>query len=63
MTTITNLTRFRKQKARDDARAKGDANAAKFGRTKAQKSAEDTAASRASAHLDQHRLDEGRRDD
>lgn len=63
MTEIINLRQARKQRARDDARAKGDANAAKFGRSKAQKSAEDTAATRAALHLDQHRRDEGRSDD
>ena len=53
--TITNLTRFRKQKARDDARRQGDENAARFGRTRAQKAVEDADAARAAAHLDQHR--------
>ena len=58
MTQIVNLARFRKQKTRDDARRKGDENAAKFGRTKAQKAAEDDAAARAAAHLDRHRRDD-----
>lgn len=63
MTQPINLNRFRKQKARDDARRKGDENAAKFGRTLAQKAAEDADAARAAAHLDRHRRDDAARDD
>lgn len=55
MSQITNLNRFRKQKARDEARKQGDANAAKHGRSKAQRAAEQDAANRANQHLDQHR--------
>lgn len=63
MSQITNLTRFRKQKAREDARRQADENAAKFGRTRAQKDAEARDAERAAQHLDRHRLDQNRRDD
>lgn len=52
MTQITNLNRFRKQKAREDARRDADANAAKHGRTKAQKLAEKADQDRAAKHLD-----------
>lgn len=52
MTQITNLNRFRKQKARQDARQQADANAAKHGRTKAQKLAEKSDQDRAARHLD-----------
>ena len=52
MTQITNLNRFRKQKARDEARREAGANAAKHGRTKAQKLAEKTDKDRAARHLD-----------
>lgn len=52
MTQITNLNRFRKQKAREDARQQADANAAKHGRTKAQKLAEQADKDRAAKHLD-----------
>lgn len=55
MAEITNLTQFRKQRARADARQRGDENAARFGRTKAQKAAEAQSAERAARHLDQHR--------
>jgi hypothetical protein len=37
---LVNLNRFRKDKTREDARQKADANAVKFGRTKAEKTAE-----------------------
>lgn len=52
MSQITNLNRFRKQKAREDARREADANATKFGRTKAQKATEKAEADRATKHLD-----------
>lgn len=51
MTQITNLNRFRKQKAREDARQQADANAAKHGRTKAQKLTEQADKDRAAKHL------------
>lgn len=53
-----NLNRVRKDKARAEKRARADGNAAKFGRTKAQKAAEEADRSRAEKHLDQHRRDE-----
>ena len=40
MAEIVNLNRFRKEKARAAKRAEGDANAAKFGRTKAERDLE-----------------------
>ncbi|MFD1795446.1 DUF4169 family protein [Paracoccus aurantiacus] len=52
MTQITNLNRFRKQKAREDARQQADANAAKHGRTKTQRLAEQADKDRAAKHLD-----------
>ncbi len=55
MSQITNLNRFRKQKARDEARDKAGIRAASFGRTKAQKAAEADASVRAARHLDAHR--------
>ncbi|WP_226780741.1 DUF4169 family protein [Oceaniglobus trochenteri] len=53
-----NLNRARKEKARDEKRAKADANAASFGRSKAEKILEATRNARAARTLDQHRLDE-----
>jgi hypothetical protein len=53
-----NLNRVRKQKARAEKQARADENAARFGRTKAQKAEEDAARARARAHLDAHRREE-----
>ncbi|MFV0294231.1 MAG: DUF4169 family protein [Paracoccus sp. (in: a-proteobacteria)] len=58
MTRITNLNRFRKQRARADARREADANAVKFGRTKAQQATERTEKSRAEKHLDGAKRDD-----
>ena len=58
MAEITNLTRFRKARARADKRRQGDENAALFGRTRAQKAAEDAARARAARTLDQHRRED-----
>ena len=58
MAQITNLNRFRKDKARAEKRRVGDENAAKRGRTKAQKAAEEADAARAARTLDQHRRDD-----
>ncbi len=54
MATITNLNRFRKQQARAAERQQADENAAKFGRSKAEKEAEARAADRARRELDGH---------
>ena len=62
MTEIVNLRLARKQKARDEARRQGDANAAKHGRSRAQKSVEAADAARAASHLDQHRREDWGRD-
>ena len=40
MAEPVNLNRFRKEKARAEKKARADQNAARFGRTKAQKDAE-----------------------
>ncbi|ARJ69880.1 DUF4169 family protein [Paracoccus contaminans] len=55
MAEITNLNRFRKDKARAERRRQGDANAARFGRSRAQKEAEDAERARAERTLEQHR--------
>lgn len=52
MSQITNLNRFRKQKAREEARREADANAARHGRTKAQKLTEEADRDRVAKHLD-----------
>ncbi|KGJ03595.1 protein of unknown function [Paracoccus halophilus] len=56
---VINLRAARKSAARDAARRQGDANAAKFGRSKAGKRAEKDAAARAARHLDGHRRETG----
>ncbi len=58
MSKVTNLNQIRKQKARADRRAEADANAAKFGRTKAQKALEQAQADKARRELDRHRKDD-----
>lgn len=58
MAQITNLTRYRKDKARAEKRRVGDENAARHGRTRAQKLAEKADAERAVRSLDQHRRDD-----
>ena len=54
---VVNLRAARKSAARDTARRQGDANAAKFGRSRAQKLSEEDARQRARQHLDAHRRD------
>lgn len=52
MTSVINLRQVRKDRDRAEKRAKADANAAKFGRNKAQKAVEKSDADRAAKHLD-----------
>ncbi|SFQ42814.1 protein of unknown function [Roseivivax halotolerans] len=58
MSNVTNLGRFRKAKARDEKRRAGDANAAKFGRTKAEKRRDESAREKAERGLDGHKREE-----
>lgn len=71
MSKVTNLNRVRKDRARAEKRAKGNANAARFGRTGAEKALERATAEKARRDLDGHRRqgdgrdgdeDEGNRD-
>jgi hypothetical protein len=55
MAEIVNLGRAKKQAARKAARSTADANAAKFGRTKAEREAERARAEKAARDLDAHR--------
>ena len=50
-----NLNRFRKEKARAEKRARADQNAAKFGRSKAEKTRDKAETDKAATHLDQHK--------
>ncbi|MEM1065849.1 MAG: DUF4169 family protein [Pseudomonadota bacterium] len=60
MSTPINLRTARKAAAKRKRQAKADENAARFGRTKAQKAAETAAAARSARTLDQHRREDGR---
>lgn len=57
MAEIVNLRQAKKQAARKAARAKGDANAAKFGRTKAERNLERARTEKAARDLEGHRRD------
>ena len=58
MSEPVNLNRFRKQKARADKKARADVNAAKFGRTKAEKEIEKAKEKQRSRLLDSHKREE-----
>lgn len=55
---IVNLSRARKSRARDDKRQQADANAARFGRTRAEREATALEATKAARHLDQHKRED-----
>jgi len=55
--TPINLNKARKARARVKGRQQADENAAKFGRSKAEKTRLDVAAEKARAHLDAHKVD------
>jgi hypothetical protein len=55
MAEIVNLRTVKKRAARKAARAEADANAAKFGRTKAERALEGKQAEKAARDLDAHR--------
>lgn len=57
MSKIVNLTRFRKDKARAEKRAKADANAAKHGRSRTDKAREAAQTDKARRDLDGHKLE------
>jgi hypothetical protein len=57
MAKIVNLRTHRKQSARDTARRDADANAARHGRTKAERARDQHDQDRLKAHLDAHQRD------
>ena len=57
MAKIINLRTARKQAARDTARRQADENAARHGRSLAERRAEQDARDRLRAHLDAHQRD------
>ena len=58
MSDIVNLNKARKARARADKKARADANAVKFGRTKVEKSLYKVKAEKARLDVDAHRRDE-----
>jgi len=56
MAEIVNLRRARKAKVREDAAVKADGNRAKYGRTKAEKTAQTAEKQRGEKKLDHSRL-------
>lgn len=59
MAEIVNLNRFRKAQSRVKSRVQADENAAKFGRTKAQRKLEEAQAEQARTTLEAHKREEG----
>lgn len=55
---IVNLNRVRKSRARVEARREADANAAKFGRSRAEKQSDKARRALEQARLDGHRREE-----
>jgi hypothetical protein len=55
--TVVNLNKARKARAKAGAKVQADANAARFGRTKAEKVADQAEADRKARALDAHRRD------
>ncbi len=59
MAEIINLRQARKAATRKADRAAGDANAARFGRSKAEKALQQARAEKSGRDLDGHRRDDG----
>ncbi|MFC3119328.1 DUF4169 family protein [Jhaorihella thermophila] len=55
---IVNLRTVRKQRIRAEKKARADENAARFGRTRAQRELERAEEEKARRHLDRHRKDD-----
>lgn len=58
MAEIVNLNRFRKTRARADQKTQADENAAKFGRSKLEKSSETAKIEKLRRDLDNHKTDD-----
>ena len=59
MGELVNLKRFKKRNEREQSAKKAEANRARFGRSKAERAADEQRAQRANEILDQHRIDDG----
>ncbi|SDG24409.1 DUF4169 family protein [Alloyangia pacifica] len=57
MSNVINLNRFRKDRARAEKRAQADENAARHGRSKAERQRETNAAAKSARDLEGHKLD------
>lgn len=57
MGDLINLNRFKKRTARDVAAKQADANRARFGRTKSERTFQEQRTLRADTVLDQHHID------
>ncbi len=57
MGDVVNLKRFRKRAEREQSAKQADANRARFGRTKSERTQEEQRSTRANDVLDQHRID------
>lgn len=55
MSKVVNLNKARKSRARDAARSQADANAVKFGRSKAEKAKDRAEAEKTTRDLDGHK--------
>lgn len=59
MADVINLRRFKKRVDREQAAKQADANRARFGRSKAERTVEQRSKDRAADMLDQHKLNGG----
>jgi hypothetical protein len=59
MGEMINLKRFKKRSQREQSAKAAEASRARFGRSKAERLADERRAQRASELLDQHRIDDG----
>ena len=59
MGTVVNLKRFKKRIERDEAAQVSEANRARYGRTKSERTSQANSAQRANDLLEQHRIDGG----
>jgi hypothetical protein len=59
MGNVVNLNRFKKRLGRDEAAKESEANRARYGRTKSERTSQSNAAQRANDLLEQHRIDGG----
>ena len=59
MADVINLKRFKKRNEREQSAKQADANRARFGRSKAERTLDEHRNDRAGDLLDQHKLDDG----